>query len=103
MAKDPGVLLEAVLIECIALQQVFAQGARGPLAEMPALFAVDAVAHRENGVEVIVLEWSRSVLGMHIETRLLEREGQAITNFAERLPAPASASQCMKGLSATVC
>jgi len=34
--------------------------------------------------------WSRSVLGMHIETRLLEREGQAQTNFEMRLPAPGS-------------
>lgn len=44
-----------------------------------------AYAHKavENG-------WSRSVLGMHIETRLLEREGQAQTNFEARLPAPGS-------------
>ncbi|GGY01333.1 DUF1016 family protein [Massilia dura] len=34
--------------------------------------------------------WSRSLLGMHIETRLLEREGQALTNFEARLPAPES-------------
>jgi len=34
--------------------------------------------------------WSRNVLNIHIETRLLERTGQAITNFAERLPAPGS-------------
>ncbi|WP_257387600.1 PDDEXK nuclease domain-containing protein [Tahibacter caeni] len=34
--------------------------------------------------------WSRSVLEMQIETRCLEREGQAVTNFAERLPAPGS-------------
>ncbi|WP_283744731.1 PDDEXK nuclease domain-containing protein [Sideroxydans sp. CL21] len=32
--------------------------------------------------------WSRTLLEIHIETRLLEREGQAVTNFAERLPAP---------------
>lgn len=32
--------------------------------------------------------WSRNVLEIHIETRRLEREGQAITNFTERLPAP---------------
>ena len=32
--------------------------------------------------------WSRSVLEIHIETRRLEREGRAITNFTERLPAP---------------
>lgn len=30
--------------------------------------------------------WSRTILEIHIESRLLEREGQAITNFAERLP-----------------
>ena len=34
--------------------------------------------------------WSRNVLTLHIERRLLEREGQAITNFAARLPAPHS-------------
>ncbi len=41
-----------------------------------------AYAHRaiEHG-------WSRTMLEIHIETRLLEREGQATTNFAERLPA----------------
>ena len=32
--------------------------------------------------------WSRTMLEIHIETRLLEREGKAVTNFAERLPAP---------------
>ncbi|WP_367066373.1 PDDEXK nuclease domain-containing protein [Oryzisolibacter sp. LB2S] len=31
--------------------------------------------------------WSRNVLEMHIETRLLEREGKAVTNFDLRLPA----------------
>ncbi len=34
--------------------------------------------------------WSRSVLEMQIETRHVEREGQALTNFAQRLPAPGS-------------
>ncbi len=34
--------------------------------------------------------WSRNVLNIHIETRLLERSGKAVTNFAERLPAPGS-------------
>lgn len=32
--------------------------------------------------------WSRTMLEIHIETRLLAREGQAVTNFSERLPAP---------------
>jgi predicted nuclease of restriction endonuclease-like (RecB) superfamily len=42
--------------------------------------------------------WSRNVLGIHLETRRLEREGQAVTNFAERLPAAGSdlAQQSLK-------
>jgi predicted nuclease of restriction endonuclease-like (RecB) superfamily len=32
--------------------------------------------------------WSRNVLNIHLETRLLEREGQAVTNFEAQLPAP---------------
>ncbi|NOK09847.1 PDDEXK nuclease domain-containing protein [Corallococcus exercitus] len=34
--------------------------------------------------------WSRAVLSLHIEQRTLEREGKAVTNFAERLPEPNS-------------
>lgn len=34
--------------------------------------------------------WSRNVLNIHIETRLLEREGRAVTNFELRLPRPHS-------------
>ncbi|PRY63039.1 putative nuclease of restriction endonuclease-like (RecB) superfamily [Vreelandella songnenensis] len=34
--------------------------------------------------------WSRNVLVMQIETRLLERQGAAITNFETRLPKPQS-------------
>jgi predicted nuclease of restriction endonuclease-like (RecB) superfamily len=34
--------------------------------------------------------WSRNVLNIHIETRLLEREGKAVTNFEDRLPKPQS-------------
>lgn len=34
--------------------------------------------------------WSRNVLVMQIETRLLERSGQAVTNFAATLPKPQS-------------
>lgn len=32
--------------------------------------------------------WSRATLEIHIESRLLEREGQATTNFTDRLPGP---------------
>jgi predicted nuclease of restriction endonuclease-like (RecB) superfamily len=34
--------------------------------------------------------WSRNVLNIHIETRLLERSGTAVTNFAISLPKPQS-------------
>ncbi|GAB1409704.1 hypothetical protein MASR1M90_08580 [Desulfovibrionales bacterium] len=34
--------------------------------------------------------WSRNVLNIHIETRLLERSGKAVTNFSATLPAPQS-------------
>lgn len=40
--------------------------------------------------EAIERGWSRNVLGLHIEARRLEREGQALTNFDLRLPAPQS-------------
>lgn len=46
----------------------------------------------------LVHGWSRAMLEIHIETRLLEREGKAVTNFAERLPAPGTdlAQQSLK-------
>lgn len=34
--------------------------------------------------------WSRNMLNIHIETRLLERSGKAVTNFETRLPKPQS-------------
>lgn len=34
--------------------------------------------------------WSRNILVMQIETRLIERNGSAVTNFAESLPKPQS-------------
>ncbi|WP_274377329.1 hypothetical protein [Methylomonas methanica] len=34
--------------------------------------------------------WSRNVLNIQIETRLLEREGNAVTNFEANLPKPHS-------------
>lgn len=40
--------------------------------------------------QAVAHNWSRNVLEMQIETRLHTRSGQAVTNFAERLPAPLS-------------
>lgn len=34
--------------------------------------------------------WSRNVLVMQIETQLIERQGKAVTNFEQHLPAPQS-------------
>ncbi|CAB3646247.1 hypothetical protein LMG22037_00614 [Paraburkholderia phenoliruptrix] len=34
--------------------------------------------------------WSRNVLAMQIETRLHERQGNAVTNFSDRLSSPQS-------------
>lgn len=51
-------------------------------------YAESAIAHG----------WSRNVLNIHIETRLLERSGKAITNFDASLPKPQSdlASESLK-------
>lgn len=43
-------------------------------------YAENAIAHN----------WSRNVMVMQIETRSLERHGQAVDNFAHSLPAPRS-------------
>lgn len=42
--------------------------------------------------------WSRNVLNIQIEARLLEREGRGVSNFTERLPSPGSdlAQQALK-------
>ena len=51
-----------------------------PGAEARGWYAAKAIEHN----------WSRNVLVMQIETRLLERTGQAVTNFPATLPAPQS-------------
>lgn len=40
--------------------------------------------------KAIANNWSRNVLVMQIETRLLQRQGQAVTNFEQQLPKPQS-------------
>lgn len=48
--------------------------------------------------QTITNGWSRNILGMQIESRLHERQGGAITNFAKSLPKPQSdlAQQLLK-------
>jgi predicted nuclease of restriction endonuclease-like (RecB) superfamily len=50
----------------------------------------DAETRRWYAAKAIENNWSRNVLVMRIETRLHERSGQAVTNFAATLPAPQS-------------
>ncbi|RZI40339.1 DUF1016 domain-containing protein [Herbaspirillum sp. HC18] len=50
----------------------------------------DTVAREWYARAAIAHGWSRAILDMQIETGLYEREGRALTNFAQRLPAPQS-------------
>ncbi len=50
----------------------------------------DAEARRWYAARAIAHNWSRNVLVRQIETNARGRSGQAVTNFAERLPAPLS-------------
>jgi len=47
-------------------------------------------ARRWHAAKAIEHNWSRNVLVMQIETRLLERSGSAVTNFELSLPKPQS-------------
>ena len=55
---------------------------------------IDKLATREERdwylAKAVEHNWSRNVLVMQIETRLLERQGKAVTNFEQRLPKPQS-------------
>ena len=50
----------------------------------------EAHSRRWYVAQAIEHNWSRNVLVMHIESRLRERSGAAVTNFAARLPKPES-------------
>ena len=49
-----------------------------------------AAARRWYAAKAIEHNWSRNVLVMQIELRLLERSGKAVTNFDQTLPRPQS-------------
>lgn len=63
---------------------------------------LDKVKDREERVwymqQTVEYGWSRAVLVHQIESRLYQRQGQALTNFAQTLPAPQSdlAQQLLK-------
>ncbi|MCX6359716.1 MAG: PDDEXK nuclease domain-containing protein [Armatimonadetes bacterium] len=70
---------------------------QGVLAQLPwyhqlaLLDKLDGNAERRwYAAKALEHNWSRNVLVIQIERRLLERSGRAITNFSERLPAPQS-------------
>lgn len=58
------------------------------------LILLDRLATTENrrwyAAKAIEHNWSRNILVMQIETRLLERDGKAVTNFETSLPKPQS-------------
>lgn len=54
----------------------------------------DTEARRWYAAQAIEHNWSRNILVMQIETNARARSGQAVTNFAQRLPAPLSDLAC---------
>ena len=66
------------------------------------LVLLDKLKNSEDRVwytkKTIENNWSRNVLVIQIESKLIERQGKAITNFALRLPKPQSdlAIECLK-------
>jgi predicted nuclease of restriction endonuclease-like (RecB) superfamily len=58
------------------------------------IFLMDLVSDKQNRLfymkRAIEYGWSRNVMVMQIETALHKRQGQAITNFKQKLPSPQS-------------
>ena len=58
------------------------------------LVLLDKLSTQESRIwyaqKAIENNWSRNVLVMQIETRLIERQGNAVSNFEQRLPKPDS-------------
>jgi predicted nuclease of restriction endonuclease-like (RecB) superfamily len=71
------------------VQEVLAQ-----LAWYHQLALLDKLDNNEKRIwyaqKAIENNWSRNVLVMQIETRLIERQGNAVSNFEQRLPKPDS-------------
>jgi predicted nuclease of restriction endonuclease-like (RecB) superfamily len=74
-----------------------AEFVQGVLAQLPwyhQLALLDKLGSPESrrwyAAKAIEHNWSRNILVMQIETRLLERSGTAVTNFAASLPKPQS-------------
>lgn len=72
----------------------FVQGALAQLPWYHQLALLDKLESSDErrwyAAKAIEHNWSRNVLVMQIETRLLERKGQAVTNFPLTLPKPQS-------------
>lgn len=82
--------------------QAFVQQAAGQIPWFHNCTLLDKVKDREERVwymqQTVEYGWSRAVLVHQIESRLYQRQGQALTNFAQTLPAPQSdlAQQLLK-------
>jgi len=76
------------------MDETFVQGVLAQLPWYHQLALLDKLTTEEErrwyATKAIEHGWSRNVLVIQIETHLRERSGQAVTNFADRLPSPLS-------------
>lgn len=70
-----------------------AEVVQAPLAQLPWYHQIalitkldDPVSRRWYAAEAVGQGWSRNILAHHVETRLRERTGRAVSNFADTLP-----------------
>ena len=74
--------------------QEFVQAALAQLPWYHQLALLDKLGTAEErqwyAAQAIQHNWSRNILVMQIETRLMERQGNTLTNFEQRLPKPQS-------------
>ena len=74
--------------------EAIVQQAAGQLPWVHNMVLLDKLSTQEARIwyaqKAIENHWSRNVLVMQIETRLIERQGHAISNFEQRLPKPDS-------------
>lgn len=97
---EPGKSVQAPLAQIApgeSVHQAGGQFVQAPLAQLPWYHHIalldklqTAEARLWYAAKAIEHNWSRNILVMQIESRLLERSGTAVTNFALTLPKPES-------------
>jgi len=78
--------------QCPDMKFVQQAAAQLPWFHIVTLLTQAEPAEREwYAVHAVAEGWSRHTLQTHLKNRLIQRQGAALTNFSERLPAPQSA------------